>query len=193
MLKPREGSLDGVPFKSHMTLVDAATYSVILDTVVVACTDICVLDGENNILLGLRQRKPLDDVWWTMGGRMFPGESFGESAARKLIEEIGIRIAPSRFQFLNLYSWLNGERAQSPQENGCHMIDIMMVVEVKTEEASSIQKNCEYFKLKWWKLTEVISRDLFISPLKDVVMDLSCFLEHRDEEGIGNGVASGRR
>jgi colanic acid biosynthesis protein WcaH len=171
-MEPREWNLDGKPFRSCMDSVEDADYSMILDTVVVACTDVCVLDDKGDILLGFRQQKPLMNVWWTIGGRMFPGETFQQSAARKLRAEVSLKIEPNRFLYVNTYLCLNGERAQEPQNHSCHMLDIMMAVVLSENEIQQIKHNEEYSQVEWWSIAEVINGKIFILPLKNVMQDL---------------------
>jgi 8-oxo-dGTP diphosphatase len=52
-----------------------------------------IVDDAGRVLLVLRARDPQRGHWSVPGGRVEPGEAFGEAAAREALEETGLRVA----------------------------------------------------------------------------------------------------
>ena len=102
------------PVSSAMVM-EEERYAEALDTLVVACVDIAVLH-KKSILLGRRSRHPYPD-WWILGGRMFRGEFFEDSARRILRREGNLVIEDkARFRRIGLANFLWKERDQLPAE-----------------------------------------------------------------------------
>lgn len=146
-------------FKSHATHLSDEDYGILLDTVAIACVDIVVLNQYDEMLLGKRTREPQPD-WWIIGGRMIPGESFEQAAARNLLRELGLDIEPNRFHYLDTFSLVWSKRTQPPQNNGCHTISITMFVTLTDREITTITPNDEYSELKWRSLRDIVTSDL---------------------------------
>lgn len=133
---------------SSATLLEEEKYAEALDVLVIACVDIAVIH-KGSILLGKRSRHPYPD-WWILGGRMFRGEYFENSAKRILERESGILVEDeTRFRKIGIANFLWEERAQEPAENGSQQISITMVVDVNDEEALQVRPNDEYSEFKW--------------------------------------------
>ncbi|MDP3900880.1 MAG: NUDIX hydrolase [bacterium] len=131
-------------------------YSKILDSVVVATADILCFDSEGKILLGRRTRNPQPD-WWIIGGRMKRGESFHAAAARKMEEELGLRLKEDRFRGFAACSFVWKKRAQEPQNHGSHTAGVIMAVTLSGEDVRSIKPNDEYSELKWLLPQDIVS------------------------------------
>lgn len=151
-------------------------YAAALDSLVIACVD-CVLTCKNEILIGRRMREPQAD-WWVIGGRMQPGETFAESAARHCRRELSLTIAPDRFRYLNTVSQVWGRRAQPPQENGCHTVAITMTAEVTPTERAAIKPNDEYRTVWWLPLRDVATEKSFHQSLRQCAKDAWALLNH---------------
>ena len=60
---------------------------------------VLLVDGERRLLLFQSVDLLLDRpelIWFTPGGGLEPGEDFARGAARELVEETGLRVAPER-------------------------------------------------------------------------------------------------
>jgi 8-oxo-dGTP diphosphatase len=60
---------------------------------VVPAAGVVIRDDDGRVLLVLRARDPERDRWSVPGGRVEPGESLTEAAAREAYEETGLRVA----------------------------------------------------------------------------------------------------
>lgn len=145
-------------------------YAKILDSIVVACSDV-ILVHNNEILITKRNIYPRKD-WWVIGGRMISGEDPLSSAKRKLKEETGLSISKNRFDYINVYSTNFKNRKQEPQSNGSHTISFVYKVEITPKEKDTIKLvNSEYSGSKWLPIKEVktfFKKDLF----KDMFLDI---------------------
>lgn len=134
-------------FKSHASFLSDEEYGKVLDSIVITCADI-VLINKGKMLLGKRTRDPQHD-WWVIGGRMKPGESFEEAASRNLKRELGLSIDLKRFKYLTTFSAVWDKRHHPPKENGIHTVSVVMCAKISDDEVESIITNDEYEKIEW--------------------------------------------
>lgn len=140
-------------------------YAEALDALVVACVDI-VLVHKGLILLGERSRHPHPD-WWILGGRMFRGEYFEDTAQRILAAEGGITVKDKdRFRKIGVANFLWNERAQWPAGNGSQQISITTLLLLKEEEIELLTHNDEYNQFSWVS-TETIKKGDFHQYVKE--------------------------
>lgn len=137
-------------FRSQATHMSDKEYAKVLDNIVVACVDCIIVNLEGKMLLVRRVQEPLLG-WSVPGGRMLPGESFEDTAARKVKDELDLTISPDRFQQLPVgaTSWVFDTRAQEPQDYGCHMIGIEVLLRITREEITAIQLTKDHEDLQW--------------------------------------------
>lgn len=150
--------------------LSGATYAQVLDHVVVTCVD-CMLLNNGQMLLGRRSREPQPD-WWLVGGRMHPGESFEQTAARKCREELGLTLAPSRFRYVVTVSEVWARRAVPPAAHGCHMVAVKMWAKITAAERVSITPNDEYRELGWRSLRAIATDRRLHPALRQCARDL---------------------
>ena len=114
-----------------------------LQCFVPACTDIVSIDiNRKEIYLARRVSKPMTGLWW-IGGRIEPNETKKEAAARNFKRETGLEISTARFKLIAVFDYRWKDRAQSPQEIGCHMLAFTFSVELTMEEFTSLHGNLE--------------------------------------------------
>lgn len=142
-------------FNSHAGFLPDEIYTKVLDNIVITCVDIVVVH-QGKILLGKRAIEPNKD-WWVVGGRMKPGESFEDAAARNIKRELNLEAQPSSFQYLNTQSLVWPSRAQAPKEHGCHDVVITMVLRITAEEKKNIKPNNEYEEIRWISPSEILT------------------------------------
>lgn len=168
-------------FISHGQYLNDTDYAKVLDNVVIAVVDCVLINYGKEILLGKRTREPWPN-WWMIGGRMKPGESFEQTAARNVKRELTLDIDPARFIYVGCYSMVWGMRAQAPQENGCHTLSVTMMLRVSEDETRQIMPNDEYHELKWIKLADA-EKDGDLHPaLHKIISDT-------EQAFLGRGVA----
>ncbi len=158
-------------FTSRGTYLNNVGYASVLDNIVVTCVDCVIRNEKGEVLLARRNYEPQPD-WWIPGGRMCPGESFETAAARHTQRELGLDIGPARFTYLETYSYVWGRRAQPPQDNGCHMVAIVMRLQITDHEAALINPNEEFSALKWMKPEEIIISQTFHPAITQIAKDL---------------------
>jgi ADP-ribose pyrophosphatase YjhB (NUDIX family) len=158
-------------FRSHIDRLGDREYSRVLNSIVITCVDVILLNTKGEMLLGKRSYHPAK-TWWIAGGRMRPGESFEEAAVRNIKRELGLIIAPERFSYLGTYSFVWAIRRQPPVENGSHCVSITMTLKVTDEEAALIKPSEEYTETRWWDL-KLVAEDLqFLSPIRQYAREI---------------------
>ncbi len=116
-------------------------YARALQCFVPACIDVVPVDIDKKMFyLARRVSKPIIGWWW-IGGRMAPHETKEEAAVRNFQRETGLEISQNRFKLAAVLDYRWKERAQSPQETGCHMLGYTFSVELTVSELASISGN----------------------------------------------------
>jgi len=117
-------------------------YSQAVANLPIVCIDIiCQRASDGKILLLLRRDKPVANVWWFPGGRMYRGETFFTAARRKTAEETGSdpsRITPMKaLQIWNTFfadsCWDSG---REPGYEGTQTVNVVVFCSmvVKSED-----------------------------------------------------------
>lgn len=76
-----------------MSFLSNKIYKICLESLPIVTVDVIILNNSfDKILLFKRKNKPLDGVFYTIGGRTLKNESIIDTAIRKLKEEAGIVI-----------------------------------------------------------------------------------------------------
>ena len=146
-------------------------YSRMLDHVVVACVDVLIIN-EGRLLLGKRANKP-NKSWWIFGGRMWPGETFDDTAKRGTQRETGLKIGQSRFAKLGVYNLIWPERNEYPQTKKCHHVLTAMYVEISNYEAEKVVLQNDHTEYLWLDLSNTKTfMNEFCSELKAILTDI---------------------
>lgn len=165
-------------FKLHATWMSDEECGMVRDNAVRGSVD-CIVVNNGKILLGKRTHEPHPD-WWIIGGKIIPGESPKKAMGRKLNEELGLeKIKPSRFRLFGIGSFAWSRRAEPPQENGCHDLSVIMILEISDEEAEKIEPKDEYEKVDWFNPKFVAKSQDFHSAVKTFAKELFALLEQR--------------
>jgi ADP-ribose pyrophosphatase YjhB (NUDIX family) len=86
--------------KTPMSFLPAEIHKICLDSVPIVSVDVVIINNQlDKTLLFKRKSKPLDGIFYTLGGRVLKNESIVDTAIRKLKEEAGITI-PKKDLFL---------------------------------------------------------------------------------------------
>lgn len=156
-------------------------YGRALDALVKACSDLLLTNEDGKVLIGKRVVHPQPDWWYGCGGRMKPGETPYESAARLLKRELKLELRPDeakhiseggRFEGVGYYSYLWQFRNQEPKDHGTADISVTITAKLTRDEvAKMIPTNDEYSEHKWVEPEEVIQGD-YHPALQQAVKDL---------------------
>ena len=77
--------------------VDSTLFQQMKALFPIFCVDTMIYSGERGWLLGKRKNPPAKGEWFSIGGRLFKGESLAACAIRKVWEEAGLRIRDLQF------------------------------------------------------------------------------------------------
>jgi len=83
--------------KNDVNFIANEMYQRIMDKMPICTVDVIFLNKEKNkILLFKRNNEPLKNTYFTIGGRLFKGESFLDCALRKAKEELNLKLDPKK-------------------------------------------------------------------------------------------------
>jgi hypothetical protein len=153
----------------HLTDVQ---YALALDAVVKACSDVLLINGPN-VLLARRKVEP-QPGWWFIGGRMRPGETPQEAAARHVSHDLGLTIEASEFNFLSVASYVWARRKQQPQENGTADVALIFYAEISDGDAKKLlfRNTEEYECFEWRTLYDALCDSSLHAALHDSLESL---------------------
>jgi len=114
-------------------------YQQMVHNTVICCLDILLIrtiNGKEECLLVQRATEPVKGVWWYPGGRMFKGETFFDTAMRKMREEIGIDESNAEaVQILGIYNTMFPTSAwDTDDEKGTHTVQPIIVVTLPKDD-----------------------------------------------------------
>jgi len=78
-------------------------YKEIMEYSIIPTVDILFIKNNSEVLLGLRDNKPLKWVYYFPWGRIEKWEKIMDAATRKMEEELWYKLDVSRLRFLNVY------------------------------------------------------------------------------------------
>lgn len=118
-------------------------YSRTLQSKVPGCADVAVIHRDHKLIyLAQRLSKPMTGWWW-IGGGMAPDDTKEAAAIRNFKRETGLELSSSRLELAAVLDYRWKDRAQLPQEIGCHMMAYTFVVELTAEELLSSSANLD--------------------------------------------------
>lgn len=141
--------------KKNAIFLSDKEYGRALSALVVACVDVALM-CDNKLLLGLRVNEPWKDGWSFPGGRMKPGESFGDTAVRHVQADVGLHMNPKRFRVVRTNSWAWSRRAQAPQRAGCHTTSTVVFAELSSDEAKEIKPKGDLAEIQWMSIQKIL-------------------------------------
>lgn len=134
----------------------AEFYGDMVRNCVVCCVDIVLvrtnpMTNKKECLLVERGTEPVKGVWWWPGGRMFKGETFFDTALRKMREETGIESTDAKcIQVLGVYNTFFPTSAWDREgEMGTQTVNPIVLVVLPQDGKSQdvlLDKTSERFK-----------------------------------------------
>lgn len=118
--------------------LDDTEYARALQRFVPACADIVVIDKKEQLFyLAARTSKPITGWWW-IGGGIQAGMRKEEAAVVGFKRETGLTLSTERLVLVAVNDYRLKDRAQEPQDIGCHMLGYIFAVELSEEERASL-------------------------------------------------------
>lgn len=146
-------------------------YKFAVENLPICCVDIvCQRKFDKKILLFFRRDKPANDLWWWPGGRMFRGETFFETAVRKVRDETGYKSAAVKTvgvidvwnTFFPTSNWDNDRR---PGFEGTQTVNISVMCTIENGADLTIsmeaQKDWAVEDSKWVSVEEALQPGKF--------------------------------
>lgn len=120
--------------------LDMDLYRNVVEKLPIVCVDVlCKRKSDNKLLLFYRRDAPAASIWWWPGGRMFRGESFFDTAIRKVKDETGtsnIKVTPIGIvsvwnTFFPDSAW---DKKRLPGHEGTQTVNVTVVVDIDDSE-----------------------------------------------------------
>uniref|UniRef100_A0A7R9U4V7 Nudix hydrolase domain-containing protein n=1 Tax=Pinguiococcus pyrenoidosus TaxID=172671 RepID=A0A7R9U4V7_9STRA len=138
--------------------IPSEVYGALVRTAVVTCVDVVLKRPDGCCLLVYRGMEPCQAFWWFPGGRMFKGETFFDTAVRKIKEEAGIDCKAEKVlgvwnAFYPTSSWdKEGEEGRF----GTQTVNAVVVCEVSQEEGESVKIDATSEEFLWVKISDIL-------------------------------------
>lgn len=132
---------------------------------------------ENKLLVLKRKENPLNGGWWLCGTKLIGGESLEEGAQRALHKELGIDVAPSRFELLPVSQLINWEPSITAPY-GEHNQHNFAYIKLNINEVGTIKLHEEeHSEMEWVSLNVIVSnKSKYIEPLVDICSYIQVYL-----------------
>ena len=128
-----------------MKYINPQPYRIIQESVPILCVDLVPINERGEFLLVKRKHNPMKGRWWTVGGRVFKGESITEAVIRKAKEELGVKV--KILHHLGFYEELY-ERSELNIKGGVHTVTEVFLVAPVTKNIKLDETSEKY---KWSK------------------------------------------
>lgn len=117
-----------------------AVYKTVVENLPICCVDVICRRQDGKILLFYRRDKPANNIWWWPGGRIFKGETFYDSAVRKIRDETGrkeahvkpVGIVTAWNTFFPDSHW---DAERKPGHEGTQTVNIVVVCDIIWDES----------------------------------------------------------
>jgi len=116
-------------------------YSYMVQNSIICCVDILLIrtnpmTKKEECLLVQRATEPVKGLWWYPGGRMFKGETFFDTAIRKMKEETGIHESKAKaVQILGTYNTMFPTSVwDTDDEKGTHTVQPIILVTLPEDD-----------------------------------------------------------
>ena len=119
-------------------------YKKILQSIPISCVDVVIVCG-SKFLLGKRKNKPMQGVWWFVGGRVIKGEKLEEAVRRHVAREMGVRTVKIE-KFLTTCGTMFKDSVQGPP---AHTINSVFLVKVVSRDIAALDG--EMSEWKWFQ------------------------------------------
>ena len=150
-------------------------YSKIVANTPTACVDvICQRVEDGKLLLFLRRDAPASGVWWWPGGRIFKGESFFDTAVRKIRDETGDHTAIiTPVEVISVWNTFfpdsNWDAGRDKDRYGCQTINVTVLCTISGMKSSISCKAVDAAAAnewaveahKWVTVDEAVAPDAF--------------------------------
>lgn len=131
-----------------MKKIPKNTYKKIMENIPILCVDIILKKGKK-ILLVKRKNKPLKDVWWIPGGRVFKNETLIDAVKRKCMEELNINV--EKIKEIGTYEYIGQDPFFETIKTGVHTVSVVYLMNYISGEIK-VDRNHECFK--WFEIKD---------------------------------------
>jgi ADP-ribose pyrophosphatase YjhB (NUDIX family) len=136
--------------------IEKDLYNLIIENVIVLCTDILV-KYKNKYVLLRRAEEPMKNVLWPIGGRIRQSETAITSATRKLKEELGI----TNFKPLKAIGYYEDHYNANSFKDNTDYYTLSIVFETEIESIDDL--NIDYTSIDF-ELQDKLPEQFIIKP-----------------------------
>lgn len=161
------GSVQAVPTRFQTSLdtnarIPGVQYRQILQMLPVPTCDVLLIGpGHNTTLLFRRANRPVQREWYSLGGRVLNNETLRSCAARKLLEELGIKRPTTRMIYGGTMEEFFADSAFEGISSHC-INNVFGYVLTNTEEKNFVEGSRslraaldkQHFEARWFALDD---------------------------------------
>lgn len=122
-------------------LINNDLYAQIIQHTVISTVDLLLINANNQILLWMRNNKPLQWAYYMPGGRIIKWETMIQAAYRKAKQEIGLDIDVSKLEFVWVYDDMFED---SEFDSSCHCMPVTFAYRLSSTEESAMSLDAQH-------------------------------------------------
>jgi len=142
-------------------------YKQAVECLPLVCVDVICIRNDGRFLLFYRRDKPAANMWWWPGGRLFRGETFYDTAIRKIRDETGNKQATvCPVGMLHVWNTFfpdsHWDEERAPGREGTQTVNVTVVCELVQDlevEQEAARSNWAVEASKWVSAQEVLTQD----------------------------------
>ena len=133
--------------------INKELYTKILDSVPIITVDIVIFNPEKDkVLLFKRENKPLQNTYYTPGGRVNKNEKLIDAIIRKAKEEIGINIKSKEIKYCGIIEEFFDDSNFKEVLTGTHNINIFYKYIIN--DITNIKLDNQHQKFDWFNIND---------------------------------------
>lgn len=143
-------------------MLDKQTFANIVAATPLVSVDLVVIRGGQEVLLGLRNNRPAQGLWFVPGGRIFKNESIQTALLRVAEKELGLGVLISNGElmpvFHGAYEHMYPDCFAGDVGISTHYVVLAYKIDVPSDFALPAADE-QHAELKWWTIQDALASD----------------------------------
>ncbi len=139
-----------------MKRLDVPTFSTIVAQTPLVSIDLVLRNNAGKVLLGQRNNRPAQGMWFVPGGRILKDEKISDAFTRLTVEELGVDIPVENGRFLGVYEHFYPDNFTGEGFSTHYVVlGYQLTLELDLDRLPHEQHRAYH----WWELQELLSSD----------------------------------